>query len=165
MDELQEQYTPVTQDNSGDVAGPFYHGTKSALEDGTDLVPGYTSNFQQGRVSNNIYFTTLVETAAWGAQLAAALDGSPERGHIYIVEPIGEIEDDPNLTDKRFPGNPTHSYRTREPVRIVSELQGWTGHSPDQIRAMRDGLADLQRRGTPCAGVIRNRPRKSYHPG
>ena len=81
--------------------GIYLHGTKAVLVPGEVLEPWRASNFEDGRISN----------------------------HIYIVEPIGEIEDDPNLTDKRFPGNPTHSYRTREPVRIVSELQGWTGHS------------------------------------
>ena len=147
IDDSQDQHTPITYDNCHEVAGTFYHGTKSALDDGTELVPGYTSNFQQGRVSNNIYFTTLVETAAWGAQLAAALEGSPERGHIYIVEPMGPFEDDPNVTNKRFPGNPTRSYRTRHPLRVVSELKDWQGHSPEALQGMLDGLARLREQG------------------
>ncbi len=120
MDDSQDQHSPITYDTCHEVAGPFYQGTKSALEAGTDLVPGYASNFQQGRVSNNSYFTMLVETAAWGAQLAAALDGSPERGHKYMVEPMGPFEDDPNVTNKRFPGNPTRSYRTRHALRVIA---------------------------------------------
>jgi len=123
--------------------GTYLHGTKAVLVPDEVLEPGHASNFEDGRISNHIYITETLDAATWGAELAAGKGA----GRIYIVEPTGEIEDDPNVTDKRFPGNPTHSYRTREPVRIVSELQGWTGHSLDQIRAMRDRLADLQRRG------------------
>ncbi len=117
------------------------------LEGGTELVPGYGSNFHQGRVSNNIYFTALVETAAWGAELATALAGSEDRGHIYIVEPLGPFEDDPNVTDKRFPGNPTQSYRTRHPLRVVAELESWHGHDPEALRDMLDHLAQLREQG------------------
>ena len=127
--------------------GPFFHGTKAALEVGDELVPGYGSNFQEGRVSNNIYFTSLVETAAWGAELATALAGIPERGHIYVVEPLGPFEDDPNVTDKKFPGNPTKSYRTRSPLRVVGEVEDWEGHPPDVLQAMLDGLANLRAQG------------------
>ena len=138
---------PVTYERCADVEGPFYHGTKAALGVGTELVPGYGSNYQKGRVSNNIYFTSLVETAAWGAELATALAGSRERGRIYLVEPLGPFEDDPNVTDKRFPGNPTRSYRTRHPLRVVAEVDDWEGHSPDQLKAMLDGLARLREQG------------------
>jgi hypothetical protein len=127
--------------------GPFFHGTKAALEVGDELVPGYGSNFQEGRISNNIYFTSLVETAAWGAELATALAGVPERGHIYVVEPLGPFEDDPNVTDKKFPGNPTKSYRTRSPLRVVGEVEDWEGHPPDVLQAMLDGLANLRAQG------------------
>lgn len=92
---------------------------------------------------NHVYVTRTLDAAVWGAELAPGHG----RGHIYIVEPQGAVEDDPNVTDKRFPGNPTRSYRTRDPVRIVGELPDWSGHPPEQIHAMRDGLADLQRRG------------------
>src|SRR3712207_970913 len=92
---------------------------------------------------NYVYLTATLDAATWGAELAAG-EG---RGRIYVVEPTGPIEDDPNVTDKRFPGNPTRSYRTREPVRVVGELLDWVGHSPEQVQAMRDGLADLERRG------------------
>lgn len=87
--------------------------------------------------------TRTLDAAAWGAELAAG-EG---RGHIYLVEPTGPLEDDPNVTDKRFPGNPTMSYRTREPERVVGELIDWVGHSPEQILAMRRSLAELSTRG------------------
>ena len=119
------------------------HGTKADLEVGDLLLPGYLSNFEAGRVMNHVYVTETLDAAAWGAELARG-DGP---GRIYIVEPTGALEDDPNVTDKRFPGNPTRSYRTREPVRIVGELTGWKGHTTEQLQAMKDALADLQRRG------------------
>jgi rifampin ADP-ribosylating transferase len=98
-------------------------------------------------VSNNIYFTALVDTAAWGAELATALAGSGERGHIYVVEPLGPFEDDPNVTDKRFPGNPTQSYRTRHPLRVVGEVDSWEGHDPEVLKGMLDHLALLREEG------------------
>ena len=115
-------HVPVTYEHCERVEGPLYHGTRFTLEVGDELVSGYGSNFQEGRVSNNIYFTALVDTAAWGAELATALAGSEERGRIYVVEPLGPFEDDPNVTNKRFPGNPTRSYRTRHPLRVVGEV-------------------------------------------
>ena len=124
-------------------SGALFHGTKADLAVGDLLVPGRRSNFVRGRAANHIYVTETLDAATWGAELAVG----PGRGRIYIVEPTGVIEDDPNVTDKRFPGNPTRSYRTREPVRIIGELQEWHGHSPDQLQAMRDSLADLERRG------------------
>ena len=141
------EWAPVTFDHCDHIEGPFYHGTKSALKLGDDLVPGFGSNFQEGRVSNNIYFTGLVDTAAWGAELATALAGSEERGHIYIVEPLGSFEDDPNVTNKRFTGNPTESYRTREPLRVIGEVEDWEGHSPEVLREMLDHLAQLREQG------------------
>ncbi len=124
-------------------SGALLHGTKADLAVGDLLVPGRVSNFEAGRVMNHVYVTETLDAAAWGAELAVG-EG---RGRIYIVEPTGPLEDDPNVTDKKFPGNPTRSYRTREPVRIVGELEGWTGHTSEQVQAMRDGLADLKRRG------------------
>src|SRR4051794_16021273 len=97
-------YVPVTYEHCDHVSGPFFHGTKSVLEPGDELIAGYGSNFHEGRVMNNIYFTSLVDTAAWGAELATAMAGSGGRGHIYEVEPLGPFEDDPNVTNKRFPG-------------------------------------------------------------
>ncbi|WP_426361810.1 NAD(+)--rifampin ADP-ribosyltransferase [Streptomyces sp. E-08] len=124
-------------------AGTYLHGTKADLAAGDLLVPGYASNYEDGRVARNVYFSETLDAAVWGAELAAG-DGA---GRIYVVEPTGCVEDDPNVTDKKFPGNPTRSFRTSDPVRIVSELKGWVGHSPEQIKAMQDGLADLRRRG------------------
>ena len=124
-------------------AGVFLHGTKADLAVGELLVPGRESNFEAGRAMNYVYFTATLDAATWGAELAAGAG----RGRIYIVEPSGEFEDDPNVTNKRFPGNPTQSFRTREPLRVVGELVDWVGHSPERLQAMRDGLAALQRRG------------------
>ena len=147
MHEPDGGYTPITHDTCTRVTGPFFHGTKASLVAGAELVAGYESNFQGGRVSNNIYFSTLVSTAAWGAQLAAALAGHDDRGHVYVVEPTGPFEDDPNVTDKRFPGNPTESYRTRSVLRIVSELEDWEPHPPEAPQAMLDSLARLRGQG------------------
>ena len=147
MSESSSDHVPVTYEHCAHISGPFFHGTKSVLEIGEELVPGYTSNFQAGRVSNNIYFTAIVGTAAWGAELATALAGTGDRGHIYEVEPLGPFEDDPNVTDKRFPGNPTESYRTRHPLRVVREVADWEGHSPDVLKDMLDRLALLREQG------------------
>ncbi|MFC5062027.1 NAD(+)--rifampin ADP-ribosyltransferase [Actinomycetospora atypica] len=124
-------------------SGALLHGTKADLAIGDLLVPGRLSNFEEGRVMNHVYVTETLDAAVWGAELAQG-DGP---GRIYLVEPLGEIEDDPNVTDKKLPGNPTRSFRTREPVRIVGELEDWTGHTAEQQQAMRTGLAGLQERG------------------
>jgi rifampin ADP-ribosylating transferase len=147
MGEDTGSHVPVTYERCAHVEGPFYHGTKAALEAGDELVPGHGSNFQDGRVSNHVYFTALVDTAAWGAELATALAGGGGRGRIYVVEPLGPFEDDPNVTDKRFPGNPTQSYRTRHPLRVVGELDDWQGHDPEVLRGMLDDLARLRQQG------------------
>lgn len=124
-------------------SGAFLHGTKADLRVGELLVPGRPSNYGAGRIANHVYVTQTLDAAVWGAELALG----DQEGRIYLVEPQGSLEDDPNVTDKRLPGNPTRSYRTKEPVRIVGELTDWVGHSADQLQAMRDGLADLERRG------------------
>jgi hypothetical protein len=147
MGETASTYVPVTFDHCEHITGPFYHGTKSTFEVGEELVPGHGSNFQEGRSSNNIYFTTLVDTAAWGAELGTALAGSGERGHIYVVEPTGPFEDDPNLTNKRFPGNITQSYRSRHPLQVVGEVETWEGHAPEVLKGMLDRLALIQEQG------------------
>ena len=121
----------------------YYHGTKATLAPGDLIVAGHPSNFGKRRNARYVYLTAMLEAATWGAELAAG-EG---RGHIYIVEPTGPFEDDPNLTDQRFPGNPTRSYRTRAPLRIVGEVEDWQGHPPEVIRQMLDHLAELKRAG------------------
>lgn len=123
--------------------GALLHGTKAQLAVGDLLVPGRLSNFERGRVMNHVYITATLDAAAWGAEMAAG--DAPSR--IYIVQPTGEMEDDPNVTDKKLPGNPTRSFRTREPVRIVGEILDWTGHTDEQLQSMRDSLTELQRQG------------------
>lgn len=120
----------------------FYHGTRADLAAGDLLSPGFSSNYAERKLSW-IYFSATLEAATWGAELAQG-EGQ-ER--IYIVEPIGPFEDDPNLTDKKFPGNLTMSYRSREPLRVVGEVTDWQPHSPEQLRAMKDGLARLAAEG------------------
>ncbi|MEI5672043.1 MULTISPECIES: NAD(+)--rifampin ADP-ribosyltransferase [unclassified Nocardioides] len=133
--------------NPPDDPGPFFHGTRATLAIGDDLVAGFGSNFQADRVMNHVYFTSIVETAVWGAELATALAGLDERGHVYVVEPQGPFEDDPNVTDKKFPGNPTRSYRTRSALRVVGEVEDWEGHPPEVLAGMLDNLARLREQG------------------
>lgn len=123
--------------------GPFFHGTKAALKLGELLEPQHMSNYQDKR-SNHIYFTATLDAAKWGAELAA----SQAQERIYIVEPLGEFENDPNLTDKRFPGNPTRSYRSQSPLKVVAELASWERHSDDAINQMLASLAKLREQGT-----------------
>lgn len=121
----------------------YYHGTKADLKPGDLIEPGFRSNYGQQKKAKYVYLTATLDAAIWGAELALG-EG---RGRIYIVEPTGPIEDDPNLTDKKFPGNPTRSYRTAQALRVVDELKEWEGHSPAQLQAMRDGLAKLKEQG------------------
>ena len=118
-------------------AGAYLHGTKADLSVGDLLVPGRESNFEAGRVMNYVYFTATLDAAVWGAELAAG-EG---RERIYVVEPTGEFEDDPNVTDKKFPGNPTRSYRSREPLRVLGEVTDWTRLTPEALQGWRDRLA------------------------
>jgi hypothetical protein len=114
----------------------FYHGTRADLKPGDLLQPGYPSNYTERR-SPWIYFSETLHAATWGADLARG-EG---RGRIYIVEPVGAFMDDPNLTDKKFPGNPTKSYRSSEALRVVSEYLDWRGHTPEEIQAMKGATA------------------------
>jgi rifampin ADP-ribosylating transferase len=123
--------------------GPFLHGTKVDRVAGDLLEPGRSSNFGEGKQANFVYMTAVLDAAVWGAELAQG-DGP---GRIYLVEPTGAFEDDPNLTDKKFPGNVTRSYRTREPLRVLGEVVGWVGHDPEVLQAMRDHVAELARQG------------------
>lgn len=138
---------PVTYDHCSHVHGPFLHGTRAVLSIGDELVPGFESNFQSGRILHHVYFTTIESTAAWGAQLAAALGGEPGPGRVYVVEPVGPFEDDPNVTDKKFPGNPTRSYRTLEALRVVGELDAWVQHPAEAVERMLAGLVALRAEG------------------
>ena len=136
-------HIPVTFAQFDHVEGPLYHGTKAAMQVGDLLTPGYGSNFEDGRTMNHIYFSATLDAATWGAELARG-EGP---GRVYIVEHTGPFEDDPNLTNKRFPGNPTRSYRTRDPLRIVGEVKDWEPHAPEVLQGMRDSLAELDRQG------------------
>jgi rifampin ADP-ribosylating transferase len=143
----EDQWKPVTHENCKYVVGPFYHGTKAHLTIGALLSPGYPSNYEESRVLKHLYFSANLEPAIWGAELAMSFASLAGRGHIYIVEPTGTFEDDPNLTNRRFPGNPTKSYRTLGPLKIVGVTEDWQGHSEEMVRGMLDHLLDLQRRG------------------
>jgi hypothetical protein len=116
----------------------FYHGTKANINTGDLIEPGFNSNYGQRKKAQYIYLTATLDAAVWGAELARG-EG---KGRIYIVEPTGPYEDDPNLTDKKFPGNPTKSYRSKFPLRVMGEITDWQGHSPEQLNAM---LAFLER--------------------
>ena len=121
----------------------FFHGTKADLKPGDLIAIGYQSNFTEAKPLSWVYFTGTMDAAIWGAELAAG--NSRER--IYVVEPTGLIENDPNLTDKKFPGNPTLSYRSRDPLRVIAEVTKWQGHSPEQLQQMKNGLARLKAEG------------------
>ena len=125
----------------------FYHGTKAELAIGDLIRPGFGSNFVE-RGLKHIYFSATLEAATWGAELAKGAKGQETaRGRIYVVEPTGPFDDDPNLTDKKFPGNITASYRSTDPLRVTGEVEDWVGHSPEQLQQMRDGVARLRAEG------------------
>ncbi len=118
-------------------ARAFFHGTRADLKIGDSIVVGHQSNFTKAEALSWVYFAGTLDAAIWGAELAAG--DRPQR--IYVVEPTGAIEDDPNLTDKKFPGNPTLSFRSRDPLRIVAEVTAWEGHSPERLEQMKAGVA------------------------
>lgn len=144
---MSKEWIPISHENCKQVRGPFYHGTKARLSVGDSLTLGHPSHFETGRALKHIYFSSLLEPAIWGAELAMSLSGLDGRGHIYLVEPTGPFEDDPNLTNRKFPGNPTNSYRTSEPLKIVGVIEGWEGHPHEVLQKMLDSIADLKRRG------------------
>jgi len=143
---MANDWTPVTHENSHEVVGPFYHGTKAELSAGDLISTGYRSHFE-GRALRHVYFSATLESAVWGAELAVALSEATGRGFIYRVEPTGPFEDDPNLTNKRFPGNPTRSYRSSAPLRVVEVVDEWQPHPPEVLQMMLDSLASLRQRG------------------
>ena len=124
-------------------AGPFYHGTKADLHPGDLLEPRHESNYGERKTANFVYLTATLDAAVWGAELAQGI--AP--GRIYRVEPTGAFENDPNLTDKRFPGNPTRSYRTKFPLKVIGEVTDWQGHPPEVLQAMLNHLSELKHQG------------------
>jgi len=130
-----EKQKPVREEN-----GPFYHGTKADLQVGDLLTPGYRSNYKPEVIMNHVYFTALAN----GAGLAAALAPGDGRERVYIVEPNGSFENDPNVTDKKFPGNPTRSYRSRAPLKIVGEVTDWVRQTPEELQKWREKLAIIK---------------------
>lgn len=141
MEKNQSEKAPVVIQSP--FSQTFFHGTKADLKLGDHIEIGINSNYGQKNAAKYIYLTGTLDAAVWGAELALG-EG---RERIYLVEATGPIEDDPNLTDKKFPGNPTLSYRSKHPFKIVGEITVWQGHSPDQINAMKAGLAKLKEQG------------------
>ena len=125
-------------------AQSFFHGTRADLKPGDLIVVGHPSNFTDVQPLSWVYFAATLDAAIWGAELATG--GGRER--IYVVEPTGPIENDPNLTDKKFPGNPTMSYRSRDPLRVIAEVTNWQGHSPERLKQMKEGVARAMAEGT-----------------
>ena len=138
----------ISEDKSVAPAGNqtpqrFYHGTKANLKQGDMIEPGFNSNYGKQKKASYVYLTATLNAAIWGAELALG-DGP---GRIYIVEPTGPIEDDPNLTDKKYPGNPTKSYRSRYALRVAGEITDWQGHSPEELKAMKEHVERLKQLG------------------
>lgn len=133
----------MTTHKTEQQAETYYHGTKADLQIGSLIEIGFNSNYGKRKKAKYIYLTATLDAAVWGAELALG-DG---RGRIYIVEPSGSIEDDPNLTDKKFPGNPTKSYRSVSALRIIGEVKDWQGHSPEQLKAMKDHVQKMKELG------------------
>jgi hypothetical protein len=125
-------------------AQSYFHGTRADLAIGDRIEVGHVSHFAQAKVLSWVYFTATLDAAIWGAELARGAG----RERIYVVEPTGGFEDDPNVTDKRFPGNPTKSYRSQSALRILAEVTAWQGHPPEQVAQMREGLARLPSDGS-----------------
>jgi len=124
-------------------AQSFFHGTRADLRPGDLIAVGHPSNFTESEPLSWVYFTATLDAAIWGAELAV---GSA-RERIYVVEPTGSIVDDPNVTDKKFTGNPTRSYRSRAPLRVIAEVIGWQGHAPDMLAKMRENIARVRAEG------------------
>lgn len=131
-----KEWTPVSHENCDLVEGPFYHGTKADLAIGDLLTAGFKSNYHNSVVMNHIYFTTLPK----GAGLAAEVAPGNGRPRVYIVVPTGTFEDDPNVTNRKFPGNPTRSYRSELPLKIVGEISAWESHDPEFVEQIRSRI-------------------------
>lgn len=124
-------------------APSYFHGTRAKLAPGDLVRVGHASNFTDGEALSWVYCAGTLDAAIWGAELSRGEDPP----HIYVVEPIGDVMDDPNLTDKKFPGNPTLSYRSRQPLRVIAEVVNWQGHPPEKVQQMKDGLQRLKAEG------------------
>jgi rifampin ADP-ribosylating transferase len=142
---METNKTENSQNETGHkpFAQTFFHGTKADLKIGDAIDAGLSSNYGQRKNAKYIYLSATLDAAVWGTELALG-EG---RERIYLVEPTGPIEDDPNLTDKKFPGNPTMSYRSKHSFRVVGEVTVWQGHPAEQVRAMKDWLAKLKDQG------------------
>jgi len=142
MENKQHNHQDIMDAAPNPFAQTFFHGTKADLKPGDLITAGYPSNFGNRKL-RHVYVAATLSAAIWGAELAAGRG----RGRIYLVEATGEIEDDPNVTDKKFPGNPTLSFRSVHPFKVVGEVTVWQGHSPEQIQAMKEGLEKLAKEG------------------
>jgi hypothetical protein len=145
---MKTKKTNRSEDKSASSANDLrsqklYHGTKANLKPGDLIEPGYHSNYGKRKKATYVYLTATLDAAVWGAELSQG-EGS---GRIYVVEPTGPIEDDPNLTDKKFPGNPTKSYRSLNPLRVSGEVTDWQGHSAEQLKIMKQHLEHLKQLG------------------
>jgi rifampin ADP-ribosylating transferase len=129
--------------NAAKESGPFYHGTTADVRAGDFLSPGFRSNYRPDIVMNHIYFTALRDGAGLAAELAAELAPDDREPRVYLVEPTGDFEDDPNVTDKKFPGNPTRSYRSAEPLRVVAEVTDWARLTSEALQLWRDRLTGV----------------------
>ena len=134
MDDLNQTHSEPSMATTSDQ--PYYHGTQADLKVGDLIEPGRISNYGTRRTSKYVYFSATMDAAAWGAELAQG-EG---RGRVYVVEPTAAFVDDPNLTDKKFPGNPTKSYRSAFPLRVTGEVVEWQGHAPEAVQTMKDKI-------------------------
>ena len=135
--------TPTPTAQTTPFAQTCFHGTKADLNPGDLIEPGFNSNYGQRKKAAWVFLTATLDAAIWGAELALG-EG---RQRIYLVEPTGPIENDPDLTDKKFPGNPTQSYRSTHPLRVVGEVAWWQGHPAEQVQTMKDHLERLKEQG------------------
>lgn len=131
-----DEWVAVSPGNCDLVAGPFYHGTKASLSVGDLLIAGFRSNYDDSVVMNHVYFTSLPKGAGLAAEMARG-DGRPR---VYVVVPTGSFADDPNVTNKKFPGNPTRSYRSEHPLKIIGELESWESYDAEFIRQLRNRI-------------------------
>lgn len=138
----KDEQLPSAQ-GSTPFAQTYFHGTKADLKIGDLIEQGFNSNYGKRKNAKYIFLSATLDAAIWGAELAFGTG----RERIYLVEPTGAIEDDPDLTDKKFPGNPTKSYRSTHPFRVVGEVATWKGHPAEQVKAMKDALEKLKEQG------------------